>query len=459
MLNQRVGLAAIRGRRRVLPAMAALALVLAACGDDDEDADSASATSAEASDTATEVASTEAPTAEESTAAAPTTAATSDDEAASTTAPPATEPTFTGEVTLMVIAPETDPNTGGIGAYPQISAGARAAAAELNKAGGINGLEVKIELCDTKQDVNESFNCAQKAVDEGVLAAVATQDSRGTSYEQLASGGIPNVIAYAAGGNVADPNTYPGFAGSVGYTIGGLTALASQPGVASIAVAFLDDGKLIAQLEPLAGVLAIAYPDVKVNFVGIPPTAVDYAASVTTAGESDAIFLAMPADAIVQFRKTADQLGLDKPTGAPASTLTGGLEQLGDLGEGMFAVSGYMSATTASSPEIDAFKAAMAEHEPDAQIDDLTVNGYLGVMVVAKALEGAATVDSATLKAALDATAGIETGLAPPLQFSTPHPVLGAQMPRVFNGLVVQVQVVDGQLEPVSDYVDMVTGQ
>lgn len=450
-MKLRHNLASRRGRCRLVPVALVLAATLAACGDDGAEQSTGSEAPAES----------EAPAGSEApmdTDAAVTTDAAGTTDAASDTEPAATEPTFTGEVTLMVIAPETDPNTGGIGAYPQISAGARAAAAEVNEAGGINGLEVKIELCDTKQDVNEAFNCAQKAADEQVLAAVGTQDSRGNSYEQLAAGGIPNVIAYAAGGNVADPNSYPGFAGSVGYTVGGLTALASQPGVESIAVAFLDDGQLIAQLEPLAQILGIAYPDVEVNYVGIPPTAVDYAASVTTAAESDAIFLAMPADAIVQFRKTADQLGVDKPTGAPASTLNGGLEQLGDLAEGMLAVAGYLAATTASSPEIDAFKAAMAEHEPDAQIDDLTVNGYLGVLVVAQALDGAATVDSATLKAALDATTGIETGLAPAMQFTTPHPVLGAQMPRVFNGSVVQVQIVDGKFEPLTGYVDMVTG-
>jgi ABC-type branched-subunit amino acid transport system substrate-binding protein len=461
--HSRGGISTMKQRRTVRTVrlksaalLAAVALAAGACGGDDDatsDGDGLTSESTDASDeTAPE--STDAPDepAPESTDAP--------DEPApeSTDAPDA--PVFTGTTTLMVIAPETDPVNGGIGEYPEISAGARAAAAVVNAGGGINGLEVEIEVCDTKQDTNEGYNCAQKAVDEGVLAVVGMQDSRGTAFEPLSEAGIPNVIAYAVPQNLADPNTYIGFGGTLAYTIGGVTSLAALPDVGSISIVYLDDGALRAQFEALAQAILAVNPDLTINYVGLSPTGGDNTVGVTSAGESDAIFLAMPADAIVQFRKTAEQLGIDKPTSVPAATVQGAaVEQLGDLANGLYAVAGFLASTSASTPEIDAFKAAMAEYEPDAHISDLAVDGYLGVLVVAEALKGADTVDSATLKSALDGAEGMDLGLSPPLQWNTPHAILGENFPRLFNADVVHVQITDGQMTPVTgEYVDVLTG-
>ena len=89
--------------------------------------------------------------------------------------------------------------------------------------------------------------------------------------------------------------------------------------MSNIAIVYLDDGALRAQLEGLTAAITAVNPDLTFDYVGLSPTGGDNTVGVTTAGDSDGIFLAMPADAIVQFQQTAQQLGIDKPTSVPAA--------------------------------------------------------------------------------------------------------------------------------------------
>src|SRR4051794_10278770 len=69
-------------------------------------------------------------------------------------------------VKLMVIAPVATP----IQNVPDAEAGAQAAAAAINKAGGINGRAIQIEFCNTRSAVNAATQCARQAVSDQVVA-------------------------------------------------------------------------------------------------------------------------------------------------------------------------------------------------------------------------------------------------------------------------------------------------
>jgi branched-chain amino acid transport system substrate-binding protein len=417
-----VSLTAPRGRRRwsVVPIALALSLALAACGDDD---------------------------------------AASDNDTASSTTEASDGPDLTGSAQVMVIAPITDPTSGGAGAYPEVLSGARAAAEVINAQGGINGTGIEVVECDTTRDANEAFTCAQRAVNEGFLAVVAAQDRAGNYLEPLREAGIPNVAPFAATPDLGDPNSYPVFSGTLGYLLGGLTGLAGLDDVQSIAVAYVEDGSpLGAQLEQLAGAIAPAFPDVDVNFVGVSLTQADYSVTVTTAAESDAVYLAMPPDAIVQFLTSADQLGVELPVGVPAATVQGGaIQQLGGLTDGLYTTAGFLSSTTETNDDVDEFLAAMEQHEPKAYVSDLSANAYVGVQIIAEVLADATTIDAATLKAALDSTTDLDLGLITSVDFTTESAFPG--MPRMFNSKVIQARIEDEQLIALGGFVDVLTGQ
>jgi branched-chain amino acid transport system substrate-binding protein len=87
---------------------------------------------------------------------------------------------------------------GGV-AYPEPYQGAQAAAAAINKAGGINGHKVQVSVCDTQADPNQSALCARKAVSNHVVAVVGSWDPLGAGevLPILQAANIPYIGALA----------------------------------------------------------------------------------------------------------------------------------------------------------------------------------------------------------------------------------------------------------------------
>ena len=63
-------------------------------------------------------------------------------------------------IKLIVIAPVQTP----IQNYPDAFAGAQAAAAAINKKGGIKGRRIQILTCNTQSNANVAVACAREAV-------------------------------------------------------------------------------------------------------------------------------------------------------------------------------------------------------------------------------------------------------------------------------------------------------
>lgn len=101
--------------------------------------------------------------------------------------------------------------------YPDIPAGAKAAAWDINQAGGINGKEVEIEFCNNQDDPNTAAACARTAVSDNVAAAVGINDIFSTAdYPIYTAAGI-SIIGNAGSGNPIDLNgdgVYPFFGGT-----------------------------------------------------------------------------------------------------------------------------------------------------------------------------------------------------------------------------------------------------
>jgi ABC-type branched-subunit amino acid transport system substrate-binding protein len=116
-------------------------------------------------------------------------------------------------IKLFVIAPVATP----IQNYPDAQAGAEAAAAAINKAGGIKGRQIEIGFCNTQSNANVAAACARQAVAENSTAVVGHISTLSTlEIPILAQGGIPDVGMQTSGNTIdwTSPVSFPLVGGS-----------------------------------------------------------------------------------------------------------------------------------------------------------------------------------------------------------------------------------------------------
>ncbi|MBM3676624.1 MAG: ABC transporter substrate-binding protein [Actinobacteria bacterium] len=105
-----------------------------------------------------------------------------------------------GDVTIFVAAPVATP----IENYPDAPAGAEAAAAAINKAGGLNGSQIKISFCNTQSNPNVAQACARQAVSEKAIAYIGYPGTQSPlQIPILKAAGIP-IIGFRSSGNPVD---------------------------------------------------------------------------------------------------------------------------------------------------------------------------------------------------------------------------------------------------------------
>jgi branched-chain amino acid transport system substrate-binding protein len=134
-------------------------------------------------------------------------------------------------------------------AYPEIATGAEAAAAVINKAGGVNGHNIDIIVCDTKGSPNGATACASQAAQDKVVAVVGSLDLTGTYMSVLQQAGIPAIGPYAIAQTLINPYSYPLYGGSATNLAGSVSLLAEQ-GVKSVSIVANESAGLAA-LAPL----------------------------------------------------------------------------------------------------------------------------------------------------------------------------------------------------------------
>lgn len=169
--------------------------------------------------------------------------------------------------------------TGSSTVNPQIVAGAKIAAAAINKAGGVNGHKLNIIGCDDQGNPNVAAQCGQSAVSNNVVALVGSSSQQEATIMPITfAAGIPNIgCACSSPVSLTSPLSFPLGGGSLTGTYGP-AAILSKAGCTDnkVAVDYIDiaqiSGLLNGEVYP-----AFAATGMKVvNKVPIPPTATDY---------------------------------------------------------------------------------------------------------------------------------------------------------------------------------------
>lgn len=133
-----------------------------------------------------------------------------------------------GPIKVMTWAPENTNATN----KPGMPAMASAYARWINAHGGINGRQLKVLYCNDHNDSVDAAKCAQRAVDENVVAVVGSYSQFGDTYlAPLESAGIPYIGGYGVTNDeFTSVTSYPVNGGQATLLAGLGTALAANCG-------------------------------------------------------------------------------------------------------------------------------------------------------------------------------------------------------------------------------------
>src|SRR5882762_8082549 len=333
--------------------------------------------------------------------------------------------------------------------YPEAGIGARAAAAAINKAGGIKGRPLALTVCEDQGDQNTAAACARKAVDQKMAAVAGAGSSNGAAILPiLEAGGIP-WIGFSLGSSQAELNSkfsYP-------LTLGGPGVSA---GAAAILALFAKDKNIVTGHADVAAALAgLAFSDKELAVLGrgplrkvpITPGTTDMTAYANTviSGGTTGVFLTLAsgdADRMVQAIRLAGSKMLI--TRSAVSLPPSSIQTLGQNANGIMLPAFFTPISSKNAPGIKEYRRDVSGigENPDNG-GEYGVVGWAAVQLFAQAAKKATTIDPAGIMAALDAGT-FDLKVAPPVQFKTPSTDVG--YPRVFNTSITFLRVKNGKL-------------
>jgi len=292
--------ASIRRRGSVACAAATLALVVAACGSDNSGGSSAATTAAAAGTTA----------AAATTAAATTAAATTAAGGATTTAGAKVD--RKGEtITIGYVN-----NEGGAFSLPEFRVGGEVAVDAINKAGGVNGAQIKLVMCLSDATPEGSINCANKFVDQKVNLVYAGIDVASDAFLPILSqAGIPYVTSNSWGpAQKNDPNSHMLHTAAGAFTVAPLKTL-KDLGVKKAAVILENTPAGQDFLNNVVTPIGEEKLGLEIQPIIVEQANADYATAVGTAqaGGAEAIWGQLTEPGCIGLATATNQLGFSGP--------------------------------------------------------------------------------------------------------------------------------------------------
>jgi ABC-type branched-subunit amino acid transport system substrate-binding protein len=321
---------------------------------------------------------------------------------------------------------------------PEVPPSARAAVANINRTCQL-GRPVKLIVCDSQFNPNQTGKCARDAVSEKVAAVIGAWSAFGDSYMSvIAAAGIPSL------GNPGQASTettsklsFPTW--SALASLVARVTLAADTGKKHMVAAALD----VPVAKFLLSIMRGAARDrgMKLSVINVPPTATDlssFAAQAISSG-ADAVSLVMAAPQSQAFIKSAQQQGLDlmkTPVYGSVSLVNSRYVQT--VGPryttGMYLSGEIMSPTNRTEPSIKRYEAelkAAGENLTPVNRTSVGVNAWGSMHMFADLMQGSKTIDAKTVAAKLNSTGLTDWSKygIPPLNFTKSpfagHPLLG----------------------------------
>ncbi|MFF0110120.1 ABC transporter substrate-binding protein [Streptomyces hirsutus] len=341
---------------------------------------------------------------------------------------------------------------------PWLKTAVTAAVERVNDEGGIDDRKIELLTCNDKFDPNEATACAQRAVSEEVAAVIGPLSPNiGAIAAVMEQAGIPIIGPGGADGQneATSPVSYPINATPVGMGVGA-GKLAVERGGPKVVVIGGDNETARAGAEWARK--GVEEAGGKTTMIYAPIGSADYStvAAKAIGHDPDAVSLqGSGADAgrIATALRSAGYEGLI--TGISSMVTPGVLKILGpDAGNIVLTSRGHAASDT-SNPEIAGFNKAMKAADPEANIDDIGLNGWLAVKLFAAVAEGHEITDGASVIKALDAIEEpVSLGDAYPDYRGVQDPPPLPEYPRVASFEVGTSAVKDGRIVPAGDFFD-----
>lgn len=353
--------------------------------------------------------------------------------------------------------------TSAAASFPEVKQAQDAAVASINDAGGINGKQLKLTVCDGKFEVNAELGCFRTLLQDKVSAIVGPVLIAGTGVSEYkaaeqAKTAVIGSPAYQPGELVSSA-AFPLGPAVVGGTYGAIYDLLEH-GAKNISVfgdANNPAANSIVELSKQALESIGKSPvNVVVGDTSSDPTLQSAAAKATTNGTDGIIITGAPPS----MSKSVPALRAQGYKGLIA-TIDGALPgpvvtAIGAAGDGMLVAS--QTTFPEQSPASDEFLADMKKYAPDAPLSFFSIQAWSSVKLFAAVAEQAkASTSEEVLDAFTNLSDAVDIGtLAPYKVAGVTSPITDGfePAPRMFNQQVQLGTMQDGKFVADGGFVD-----
>jgi ABC-type branched-subunit amino acid transport system substrate-binding protein len=328
----------------------------------------------------------------------------------------------------------------GLAASPELPNGAVAAAKALNKKNGIGGNTVEVLTCDTEDNPNTAAECGRQAVDEGVVALVGNFTLHGDAFLPLmAENKIPSIGPRPSGAAEFTADAAFPLVGGAVTSFGALPRFLADAGAKSIAIVRPDIA---------SGAITARFGNAALDKVGmelthdvpIPNDAPDMSSYVEAAlaDGTDAIMVGLSGQQALNFVQAAKQANPEVLIAMVSTEPAKVRKALGPDAAGIIQAGGFLEPSIVKTEEGARFLKEMKAGGFGK--DESVISSWLSMQVLATIAEELPEVTAAAVFDKLNTTTGLETGLTPPLQWTTPADI-GLPLPRIFNVCALPIEL------------------
>jgi ABC-type branched-subunit amino acid transport system substrate-binding protein len=304
---------------------------------------------------------------------------------------------------------------------PDVSAGAQAAVKEVNVAGGVNGRQLSLTICNDQSNPNVAASCARGAVQNQVAAVVGETSLVGSSIIPiLQQAGIPSIADVDISPiEHQSPIAFPILTTGVAYA--GLGPAMESAGCTRPAAISSHDPGVDQGITWAFNYGALK--DEHISKQSVSPGSVDVTSPVEAVLSQGANCVLLSGDEtsdpamITMVRKL--QTSSVTLAVTPGAITPQALAATADGGNGVICASMYYLSTTGATPQYAQFVRALKTQAPKIAPDQLAENSYNSVLLFKRAATGLKVVDAKTVLNAMNHLSNADTGLTvSPVNFS-----------------------------------------
>lgn len=353
--------------------------------------------------------------------------------------------------------------TSAAASFPEVKQAQEAAVASINAAGGVNGKQLKLTVCDGKFEVNAELGCFRTLLSAKVSAIVGPVLIAGTGVSEYkaaeqAKTAVIGSPAYQPG-ELVNSAAFPLGPSVVGGTYGAIYDLLKN-GAKKISVfgdANNPAANSIVELSKQAlGEINMSPVNVVVGDPSTDPTLMSAAAKAIGNGTDGIIITGAPpsmAKSVPALRSQGYKGLIATIDGAlPGPVVTA----IASVADGMLVAS--QTAFPEQSPSSDQFLADMKKYAPDAPLDFFSIQAWSSVkLFAAVATQAKATTAAEVLTAFQNLSTAVDIGtLAPYKVAGVTSPITGGfePAPRMFNQKVQLGTMQGGKFVSSGGFVD-----